>query len=157
MRIMEEILFLKTYTDYHVNGTNRSYWAKFFNQISEALHETNRAYLHSSFNENMPIYEYYSRRKNRFVRVMQYNPENEIINEGRFKTQRFYTAWIDKRTIQDGLPPVPELVVCLLMTKDNVKSAKHLIWTWMFEDQKRVTSLIENIYQSQERLDEEVR
>ena len=73
---MERILFLKTYSDYHTNGTNRAYWAKFFKLISEELHETKKMRLYSSYNENMPIYEYYSAVKSRFVRIMQYNTEN---------------------------------------------------------------------------------
>ena len=157
MSIMDEIMFLNTYTDFHVNGTNRSYWAKFFKEISKALHDNNLAHLHSSFNENMPIYEYYSQVRRRFVRVMQYNPDNELIRKERHKTRRFYTAWIDERFIKENVPTVPELVVCLLMTKRNVDNAENLIRTWLLDDPKRVTSLIENIYQEQKRLDEEQR
>lgn len=105
----------------------------------------------------MPIYEYYSQVRQRFVRVMQYNPDNELIREERHKTRRFYTAWIDERSIKENVRTVPELVVCLLMTKRNVDNAENLIRTWLLDDPKRVTSLIENIYQEQNRLDEEQR
>ena len=155
MSIMDEIMFLNTYTDFHVNGTNRSYWAKFFKEISEYLHDKNLAHLHSSFNENMPIYEYFSQVKQRFVRIMQYNPQNELIKKGRYKTYRFYTAWIDERFLNDEILPVPELVICLLMTKRNIDNAENLIRTWLLGSDERTYDLINKIYEEQERLDKQ--
>ena len=152
---MEKIFFLKTYTDFHTNGTNRSYWAKFFKVISEELEEAKKMRLYSSFNENMPIYEYHSAVKNRYVRIMQYNPQNEVIESERFSASRFYTAWIDERAVSLEGKKEPELVVCLLMTRTNIEKAERLIRTWLFGRDERTQQLIEEIYAEQERMDEE--
>ena len=151
---MERILFLKTYSDYHTNGTNRAYWAKFFKLISEELHETKKMRLYSSYNENMPIYEYYSAVKSRFVRIIQYNPENEMIREETYSANRFYTAWTSERETAVEGEKKPELVVCLLMTKTNISKAETLIRSWLFGSAERTNELIQRIYSEQERMDE---
>lgn len=149
-------MFLKTYSDYHTNGTNRSYWAKFFKIISEELHETKKMRLYSSYNENMPIYEYYSVVKSRYVRIMQYNPENEMIKSETYSTNRFYTAWTDERvSAKEGIKE-PELVVCLLMTKTNITKAETLIRSWFLDSDERTNELIQRIYAEQEKLDEKM-
>ena len=111
--------------------------------------------LYSSFNENMPIYEYHSAVKNRYVRIMQYNPQNEVIESERFSANRFYTAWIDERAVSLEGEKEPELVVCLLMTRTNIEKAERLIRTWLFGRDERTKQLIEEIYAEQERMDEE--
>lgn len=155
MVAMEKILFLKTYSDYHTNGANRSYWAKFFKLISEELQDTKIMRLYGSFNENMPIYEYYSTVKCKYVRIMQYNPENEMIKSETYSTNRFYTAWIDKRSATVESMAEPELVVCLLMTRTNIINAETLIRSWLFDRDERTYALIQRIYEEQERLDDE--
>ena len=158
---MEKIFFINTYTYYFVNGANRSYWAKVFKLFSNQLHEKNRILLHSSFDENMPIYEYHSDTKKKYVRIMQFNPLSELVNLDQYSDIRYYTAWIDKRTIlreEDSNTPLseePELVVCLLMTRANIDKAKGLIRAWLFEDDDKTNSIIQNIYLEQERLDKD--
>ena len=159
---MEKIYFLNTYENYHANGSNRSYWSKFFKNLERELNETNKLRLYSSFNENMPIYEFYSEAKGRFVRIMQYNPKNEIVESERYTASRFYTAWIDKRTLiikkEKRTVERPELVVCLLMTAGNIEKAGRLIRSWLLGvDDSRVREEIERIYAEQERIDEEKR
>lgn len=154
MTVMETIYFLKTYSDYHSNGANRSYWAKFFRQFSERLQEKNKMRLYSSFNENMPIYEYYSEKMQRSVRIMQYNPQNEIITSEKYKASRFYTAWIDERVLSEDLS-VPELVVCLLMTKANIEKTEELIDSWISGHDDKTRGMIEKVYENQERMDKE--
>lgn len=144
---MEKIFFLNTYKDYHVNGTNRRYWEIFFNEINQAIHDTNALTLHSSFNENMPIYEYYSIKKRRFVRIMQYNPEDENVKSELIPYKCFKTAWIDEREYNGEKHK--ELVVALLMTQDNVTIIKNLIKAWFFAPDK-VGNLIKMIYLDQE-------
>lgn len=151
---MEKIFFLNTYIDYHANGSNRSYWAKFFKEISEELRETNKMRLYSSFNENMPIYEYHSASKNRYVRIMQYDPQNEMIKSEQYSASRFYTAWTDERIATIEGVKEPELVVCLLMTKTNIDKAERLIRSWLFSSDERTNELIQGIYSEQERLEE---
>ena len=150
---MEKVLFYKTYSDSHTNGTNRAYWAKFFKEISKELNETNRMYLYSSFNENMPIYEYYSVVKNQYVRIMQFNPQDNVVKSERYPADRFYTAWIDERFISFEGKRERELVVCLLMTKSNITKAKDLIRLWLLGDIESTVKRIESIYAEQERLD----
>lgn len=152
---MEKIFFLKTYSDYHTNGTNRSYWAKFFKVISEELEEAQKMRLYSSFNENMPIYEYHSIRRSRYVRIMQYDPQNEMIKEKRYSVSRFYTAWIDERSTSLEGQKEQELVVCLLMTRTNIDKAERLIRSWLFGSDERTKQMIEGIYAEQEIMDEE--
>ena len=152
---MEKIMFLKTYSNYHTNGTNRSYWAKFFKSISEELHETKKMRLYSSYNENMPIYEYYSAVKSRYVRIMQYNPENEMIKSEKYSANRFYTAWTDERSTEIEGQAEPELVVCLLMTRTNIIKAETLIRSWLLGSDERTYDLIQRIYEEQERLDKQ--
>lgn len=153
--MMEAILFLNTYRNYHTNGTNRSYWAKYFKILSEELRETNKMKLHSSFNEDMPIYEFYSESRGRYVRIMQYDPFDEVVAEEKYSASRFYTAWIDKRQLKGSEQTAPELVVCLLMTKSNVNRAERLIRSWFFESDERTKKQIDKIYEEQERMDEE--
>lgn len=145
--------FYKTYTDLHTNGANRTYWAKFFKDISKELNEKNRMHLYSSFNENMPIYEYYSTIKNRYVRIMQFNPQDEVVRSEKCSANRFYTSWIDERSISFEGRKEKELVVCLLMTDSNIKKAKELIRFWIFGDDNSAAKQIERIYAEQERLD----
>ena len=130
---MDTIYFINTYEDFHANGTNRSYWSKFFKSLSKELNEKNKMKLYSSFNENMPIYEFYSEVKERFVRIMQYNPKNEIVVSEKYSANRFYTAWIDERAlhIKEQVVQKPELVVCLLMTARNIDRAERLIRSWL--------------------------
>ena len=110
--------------------------------------------LYSSYNENMPIYEYYSAVKSRFVRIMQYNPENEMIREETYSANRFYTAWTSERETAVEGEKKPELVVCLLMTKTNISKAETLIRSWLFGSAERTNELIQRIYSEQERMDE---
>lgn len=110
--------------------------------------------LYSSFNENMPIYEYYSERMQRSVRIMQYNPQNEIITSEKYKASRFYTAWIDERVLSEDLS-VPELVVCLLMTKANIEKTEELIDSWISGHDDKTRGMIEKVYENQERMDKE--
>lgn len=157
---MEKIYFLNTYENYHANGSNRSYWSKFFKHLAGVLNETNKMRLYSSFNENMPIYEYYSEAKGRYVRIMQYNPKSEIVESERYSASRFYTAWIDQRALylkeEKKTVQRPELVVCLLMTAGNIEKAESLIRYWLLGvDDDRVREEIERIYAEQEKLDEE--
>ena len=151
--MMEKILFYKTYRDSHANGANRTYWAKFFKDISKELNEANRMHLYSSSNENMPIYEYYSSIKSRFVRIMQFNPQDEVVRSEKYPANRFYTSWIDERSISLEGRKEKELVVCLLMTSSNIKKAKELIRLWIFGDDDSTAKQIERIYAEQERLD----
>lgn len=151
----DNIFFLKTYLDYHTNGTNRAYWAKFFLTISKELQETKRMKLYSSFDENMPIFEFYSEVKQRFVRIMQYDPQNEIIVSKKYSPNRFYTAWIDERLLLERDGYEPELVVCLLMTKKNIIKAERLIRSWLFETDEKTKELIQSIYIEQEKMDAE--
>lgn len=151
--MMEKILFYKTYSDSHTNGANRTYWAKFFKIISDELNETNKIHLYSSFNENMPIYEYYSSIKGRYVRIMQFNPQDEVVKSERYPANRFYTSWIDERLISLEGRKEKELVVCLLMTNSNVQKAKELIRLWLFGNDENTAKQIERIYAEQERLD----
>ena len=158
---MEKIYFLHTYEDYHANGSNRSYWSKFFKALSVEIGEENKMKLYTSFNENMPIYEYYSGLRGRFVRIMQFNPNNEIIESERYAASRFYTAWIDERELcikEERSVRTPELVVCLLMTAGNIEKAEKLIRTWLLDvDDGRVRMEIDRIYAEQDRMDEEGR
>lgn len=150
---MEKILFYKTYSDSHTNGTNRAYWAKFFKRISEESNKANSMRLYSAFNENMPIYEYYSSVNKRYVRIMQFNPQDKVIKSKKYPTKRFYTAWIDERSMSLQGKREKELVVCLLMTKSNISKAKDLIRLWLFGNDDIVVKQIEQIYAEQERLD----
>ena len=161
-KVMEKILFLNTYENYHTNGANRSYWSKFFKTLVEVTGEKNKMRLNSSFNENMPIYEYYSEEKGRFVRVMQYNPKDEVIKSEKYDTSRFYTAWLDKRELyikeDNRNVQKPELVVCLLMTAGNIDKAEKLIRIWLFgENEGRVMAEIDKIYDEQDRMDKKDR
>lgn len=151
---MEKVFFVNTYQDYHANGSNRSYWAKFFKSLERVTNEKNKMHLYSSYNENMPIYEYFSESKGRFVRIMQYNPKNEVVESEYYDTSRFYTAWIDTRTLninEEGESvQIPELVVCLLMTETNINKAKKLIYSWLLNaDVKLTLAEIEEIYAEQ--------
>lgn len=155
---MEKIYFLHTYENYHVNGSNRSYWSKFFKALSLEIGEENKMRLYTSFNENLPIYEYYSEFGGRFVRIMQYNPKNKTIESERYAAGRFYTAWIDERELcimEERSVQKPELVVCLLMTAGNIEKAKKLIRKWLLDmDDGRVRMEIDRIYAEQDRMDE---
>ena len=154
---MEKIMFINTYRDYHANGTNRSYWSKFFKVVERLLQEKNKMRMYSSFNENMPIFEYYSEARNRFVRVMQYDPHGEMVESEKYPAKRYYTAWIDERVIEEKeMVTLPELVVCLLMTETNVKKAEELIRSWLFGKDETTREMIEKIYQEQEKMDEEI-
>ena len=157
---MEKIYFLNTYENYHANGSNRSYWSKFFKSLAGEIGEVNKMRLYTSFNENMPIYEYYSETRGRFVRIMQYNPKNEIVASERHAAGRFYTAWLDVRSLyikeEERNIQKPELVVCLLMTAGNIEKAESLIRSWLLEvDEERTRRKIERIYAAQDRMDEE--
>lgn len=157
---MEKILFLNTYENYHTNGSNRSYWSKYFRSLSKEIGEENKMKLYSSFNEDMPIYEYYSELRERFVRIMQYNPKNEIVKSRRYPTSRFYTAWLDERVLcvkENESVFKPELVVCLLMTSGNINQVKRLIRTWLSKDgaEKAIQEIIDGVYIEQNRIDAE--
>jgi len=154
---MDTIYFINTYEDFHANGTNRSYWSKFFKSLSKELNEKNKMKLYSSFNENMPIYEFYSEVKERFVRIMQYNPKNEIVVSEKYSANRFYTAWIDERAlhIKEQVVQKPELVVCLLMTARNIDRAERLIRSWLLGEDEMTKKEIIKIYADQENMDKE--
>ena len=154
---MDTIYFINTYEDFHANGTNRSYWSKFFKSLSKELNEKNKMRLYSSFNENMPIYEFYSEVKERFVRIMQYNPKNEIVVSEKYSANRFYTAWIDERAlhIKEQVVQKPELVVCLLMTARNIDRAERLIRSWLLGEDEMTKKEIIKIYADQENMDKE--
>ena len=154
---MDTIYFINTYEDFHANGTNRSYWSKFFKSLSKELNEKNKMKLYSSFNENMPIYEFYSEVKERFVRIMQYNPKNEIVVSEKYSANRFYTAWIDERAlhIKEQVVQKPELVVCLLMTARNIDRAERLIRSWLLGEDEMTKKEIIKIYADQENIDKE--
>ena len=154
---MDTIYFINTYEDFHANGTNRSYWSKFFKSLSKELNEKNKMKLYSSFNENMPIYEFYSEVKERFVRIMQYNPKNEIVVSEKYSANRFYTAWIDERAlhIKEQVVQKPELVVCLLMTARNIDRAERLIRSWLLGEDEMTKKEIIKIYAYQENMDKE--
>lgn len=155
---MDSIFFINTYVDYHTNGTNRAYWAKFFRSIKEEIGDEKKMHLYSSFNENMPIYEYYSENRSRFVRIMQYNPKSDLIAEEKYPVKRLFTAWIDQRSLpgEDGGMMIPELVVCLLMTLENIRKAEDLIRDWFAGHDNIVNERIERIYEDQEQMDEEI-
>lgn len=154
---MDTIYFINTYEDFHANGTNRSYWSKFFKSLSKELNEKNKMKLYSSFNENMPIYEFYSEVKERFVRIMQYNPKNEIVVSEKYSANRFYTAWIDERAlhIKEQVVQKPELVVCLLMTARNIDRAERLIRSWLLGEDEMTKKEMIKIYADQEIMDKE--
>lgn len=152
---METYLFVNTYDNSHTNGANRSYWSKFFKSVATELKESYKLKMHSSFNEDMPIFEYYSAIKNRFVRIMQFNPKNDTIESEIYSPSRFYTAWIGERRLAEEEMPKQELVVCLLMSRDNIKKAKGLIRAWLFESDEVSYSLIDEIYRAQDRMDDE--
>ncbi len=149
----EDVLFFKAYANYHTNGANRSYWAKFFNSISKDLQEKKKMRLYSSFDENMPIYEFHSDVRARYIRIMQYDPMNEVVSSDKYSPRRFFTAWIDERTTSREGVKEPELVVCLLMNRTNISRAKELIHSWLFCNDDRTEELIEQVYAEQERLD----
>jgi len=149
----EDVLFFKAYADYHTNGANRAYWAKLFNSISRRLQENRRMRLYSSFDENMPIYEFHSDVRGRFIRVMQYDPMNEVVASEKYSPRRFFTAWIDERATSIEGVKEPELVICLLMSRANIIMAKKLIDSWLFDNDEMTKELIDRVYAEQERLD----
>lgn len=75
---MEKIFFLNTYENYHTNGSNRSYWSKYFRSLSKEIGEENKMKLYSSFNEDMPIYEYYSELRERFCVLCSITPKMKL-------------------------------------------------------------------------------
>ncbi len=155
--MMDTILFIRTYEDYHANGANRSYWSKIFKSLTKELNEESKMRLYTSFNENMPIYEYYSEVKERFVRIMQYNPKDEDVLSEKYTANRYYTAWIDERAlcIKEQVVLRPELVICLLMTAQNIERSEKLIRSWLFEKDEMTQREIEKIYAEQEKMDKE--
>lgn len=84
---------------------------------------------------------------------MQFNPQDKVIKSKKYPTKRFYTAWIDERSMSLQGKREKELVVCLLMTKSNISKAKDLIRLWLFGNDDIVVKQIEQIYAEQERLD----
>ena len=89
---------------------------------------------------------------------MQYIPKNKLIAEEKYPAKRLFTAWIDQRSLSgENDMMMPELVVCLLMTWENIRKAEDLIRDWFAGHDNVVNERIERIYEEQERMDEEIK
>ena len=141
----DKLLFSKTYINKRSNGSNKGYWTKYVSSIIDLKNDLVLSSSINSFDEEMPIYTYFSNKIKRGLIIYQFNPL--IINEDSPKYSKYITAWIQKRKIENNVFSV--LTIYMLTSTQNIKTSKELIKLWLLK--KRGTSeLINEIYRNQD-------
>ncbi|OQX07794.1 MAG: hypothetical protein BWK80_49035 [Desulfobacteraceae bacterium IS3] len=126
---MSHLLYKKFLKNKRVYILNSAYWKKIVNKIfrmsgSEYIEWLNTTYCNGKkFYNGNPIFNGLFKEKNKAVRIIQEEPENEDIS---------ISAWIDK--IELEADTIYELVISLELSKESKAIAESLIKAWITDD-----------------------
>lgn len=143
--ITDKILYKNAYKNLHAYYANIGYWNKNIREeikdklYKEYSYQTSRNIMNE---EGFAICRYINKNRGKSILIFQYSPDEDDI---KFPYNRYLTAWIketeDKRRI---------LVIYLLCTRDNVRTALNLIKLWVCEKDEELMNEINNIYKKHE-------
>lgn len=145
----DKILYLKVFNNPKVHVANQAYWAKVVKKCAPVKYKNDwNKFFHTrreNFNDvDAPIYLYYNQELNKCVRIIQYDP---VAYNVEYRYSQWLTAWISDIFIEDK--KVPELVICILLTRSNCLLVKQLIKSWLSDSKEVVCEKIQQIYNGQ--------
>ena len=146
----DKILYLDAFKDGRVNSINRAYWYRIIKKYTQGRYcnDWNKYFSPTSMrnldDSDAPIFMYYNQELNKCIRIIQYNP---ALYESKNRYKQYLTTWLSKITVNNQ--PIPELVICLLLTHNNSYNAEQLIDYWINNKTDALMSKIKIIYQEQ--------
>lgn len=144
------ILYANAYEDSRVYALNKAYWSRIIKSIightKEYTNDWGIPNIRNAYKwEEIPIYNYYSRKDNKCISILQYSSKSYYESCGsKYTTNRYFTAWLDKIEIDSY--EVPQLVICLVNTQNNRRRTEELIKCWFFSEQEELEKMFQNIY-----------
>ena len=126
---MEEVLYANFLSDKRVYNLAQSTWKRLFERLAEKHSFTFVPYINQIQNgrkeyDGNPIFSAYVASVGRAVRIIQAEPE-----EG----GSFFSAWLDTIELQEGRPPMQELVIDIALSRESKKRAERLVKGWLAE------------------------
>ncbi len=132
-------LFIQFLNDKRTYNLNVSYWRK---KLQKALDEKinskdqfiqNRNNKGQKFYDGNPIFSYYSKPKNKALRIIQEDP----IEISSYSEIKLIDVWLDKIRIaknQNEDFEVQELVISIFLTSSSVESCMRIVRAWYLND-----------------------
>lgn len=135
----EKILYTHAYTDKHEYALNQAYW---HNKIAQCFKDCDMQYKYvpvrnEQLQEGFPICVLYIEEKHKGVYVYQYPADSY---QEQYAFSHYITAWIKQCENNEVL------VIYLLNTPNNTKTAQHLISLFLKEDTEELQQEINKIY-----------
>lgn len=150
---MANILYKNCYKTVGSYNLNRIYWKKCFNRIVTSIGGTYMNEWNGKFHKNSLLPIFIFQNGNKRIRIQQYDPDevedtNKLYfrtsDETEIKDSYYITAWLLKHD-----DDIKELVIVLLLTKDNLEICKLLIKEFLLEEENKLEQEINKIYEKQ--------
>lgn len=132
--IMVELLYSDFLENKRVYNLARASWKRFFDQLAEQQHFTYQPYLNEKQNGQLeydgnPIFNAFLPTLHRAIRIVQ------VANNGSENID--FSSWIDTIQWDENLPPVEELVIDMVLSKESKALAALLIEKWCLKQHSK--------------------
>ncbi len=145
----DKILYAKVFVDNKTHTLNREHWLNMIKKCTSNMYDNEWNQYFPAVKENFndcdaPILLYYNHSLNKAIRIIQYDPN---VYDAKYRYNQYITAWTSKMSIKEL--EIPELVICLLLTRNNNSDAERLIDNWLNNNDQLLDSKIKSIYNGQ--------
>jgi hypothetical protein len=116
--------------DKKIYNLAQAYWGRLFSKIAQQYDLQLVPYLNDQNGNGQkeydgnPIFNVLEPSLNRAVRIIQIEPEGEQLN---------ISAWLDTIELAESAPPVQELVIDTVLSKESYAIARKFIIAWLGE------------------------
>lgn len=137
-----KVLYKDTFNDPKIYALNTGYWTRILKRMNIKKPDRFRLYCKLEYRKDLPIYVCTDGQ--RYLRIIQFDMYE---SEG-YEKYTYLTAWKDVYRYNNE--EYPELVVCILLSKEYIKIILPLIDCWFRKDDNNVDNIIAKIYSMQE-------
>ena len=123
-------LFPTFLEDKKVFNLAEAYWRRMITTIAQEANAPFHSYINhydskgrKEYDAN-PIFDAFFPSLHKAVRIIQDEPETDAPG---------LATWMDTITLNEGQPPVPELVIALALSRETAATARELIRKWVVE------------------------
>ena len=114
-----------------VYNLNQAYWRRLLTDLIKDTDLSFQPYLNpTGANGNKeydgnPIFNAYFPDLDKAIRIIQDTPEEGTVD---------LSTWMDQIELEEGQPPVPELVIAVTLSRETSEKAQELMRQWIITD-----------------------
>lgn len=127
---MATLLYPSFLDNKRVYNLNQAYWRRLLSDLIKDTDLSFQPYLNTiSANGNKeydgnPIFNAYFPTLNKAIRVIQDTPEEGAAD---------LSTWMDQIELEEGQPPIQELVIAVTLSRETAAQAQELMHQWIVE------------------------